>query len=192
MNSASTASQSLILGQSSLARQAFAALLGSLLVAICAHVSIPLWFTPVPLTLQTFAVLFLGLILGPAASAASLILYLVEGMVGLPVFSPHGAPGFLHILGPTGGYLMAYPAAAALTGWLRHRIRSGRFLASMLAATAGSGIILLAGGAWFVVLTHQAVGSALTLTVVPFLPGDILKVVAAAAAASGWQRLQRL
>ena len=79
------------------------AIAGSLLVAICAHVSVPLLFTPVPLTLQTFAVLLLGLTLGPATAFAALALYLVQGAAGLPVFSPHGPGGILQLMGPTGG-----------------------------------------------------------------------------------------
>src|SRR5438270_7744106 len=81
----------------------------SFLMAICAHVSIPLWFTPVPITLQTFGVLFLALAIGGWRASAALVLYLLEGISGLPVFSPHG---YGSILGPTGGYLMSYPFAA--------------------------------------------------------------------------------
>ena len=190
MHSASTTAQSLSAGHSTLVRRGVLAVLGSLLVAICAHVSIPLWFTPVPVTLQTFAVLFLGLVLDPATSAASMILYLGEGMAGLPVFSPNPVGGMLHILGPTGGYLMAYPAAAALTGLLRRRMGVG-FGISMAAAAAGSLLILLAGAAWFSVLTHQDPGTVLALTVVPFLPGDILKLIASAGAAAGLRRWRR-
>ena len=80
-----------------------AAVAGSALVAICAHVSVPLFFTPVPLTLQTLAVLFLGLALGPRAAFASLVVYLIEGAAGLPVFSPHGPGGLLQLAGPQAG-----------------------------------------------------------------------------------------
>src|SRR5215469_12199938 len=79
---------------------------GSALVAICAHVSVPLFFTPVPMTLQPFAVLLLGLLLEPTAAFAALVLYLVEGAAGLPVFTPQGPGGILQLIGPTGGYLM--------------------------------------------------------------------------------------
>src|SRR5689334_12581513 len=82
---------------------------GSLLMAACAHISIPLWFTPVPITLQTFGVLFLALTLGGWRASAALVLYLVEGVSGLLVFSPHGPGGIAQLLGPTGGYLIAYP-----------------------------------------------------------------------------------
>jgi len=167
------------------------AVLGSLLVAVCAHVSIPLWFTPVPLTLQTFAVLFLGLILSPGLAASALGLYLLEGMAGLPVFSPIGAGGFLHLFGPTGGYLLSYPAAAALAGMLRRRIGNGGFAPSLAAAAVASLLILLAGAAWLGIVTHQSAGTVFVLAVAPFLPGDILKLTAAAAAAVGLRRFRR-
>lgn len=174
-----------------LARRAAAVLLGSLLVALCAHVSIPLWFTPVPLTLQTFAVLFLGLVLSPGVAASALGLYLIEGMAGLPVFSPVGAAGFLHVFGPTGGYLLAYPAAAALAGVLRRRLGNGGFAASLGAAGIASLLILGAGAAWLSIVTHQSATTVFTLAVAPFLPGDILKVIAAASAAAGISRFRR-
>lgn len=174
-----------------LVRRALLAAAGSLLVAICAHVAIPLWFTPVPITLQTFAVLFLGLVLSPGLAASSMVLYLLEGMAGLPVLSPIGSVGFLHILGSTGGYLLAYPAAAALTGILRRRIGNGGFAPSMLAAALGSVVILLAGAAWFAVITHRSAGTVLAMTVAPFLPGDILKLIAAAGAATALRRFRR-
>jgi biotin transport system substrate-specific component len=173
------------------AGRAAAVVFGSLLVAVCAHLAVPLWFTPVPVTLQTFAVLLLGLVLSPELAASALGLYLVEGIAGLPVFSPVGPAGFLHILGPTGGYLLSYPAAAALTGWLRRRTGKGGFTASALAAAAGSVVILISGAAWMAILTHQSPGAVFTLAIAPFLPGDILKVVAAAAAATGLRRFRR-
>jgi hypothetical protein len=88
MNSASAASPALPLALPALIRRPLAIVLGSLLVAVCAHISIPLWFTPVPVTLQTFAVLLLGLFLSPSLSAAALLLYLIEGAIGLPRFQP--------------------------------------------------------------------------------------------------------
>lgn len=201
MHSASTAPQTLPDGQSApirafvrrtYVRRTAVVVLGSLLVAICAHVSVPLWFTPVPITLQTFAVLLLGLVLGPGTSAAALLLYLAEGAAGLPVFSPYAPGGLFHLFGPTGGYLLAYPAAAALTGWLRRRIGKGGFGPSMLAAATGSALMLLSGAVWFGVLTHQPAGTVLALTVVPFLPGDILKLVASTGVAAGLPRLPRV
>ena len=92
------------------------ALVGSVFVALCAHVAVPLPFTPVPFTLQPFAVLLVGMVLGPAVGFATLVAYLIEGILGLPVFTPVGVPGIARLFGPTGGYLLAYPLAAALAG----------------------------------------------------------------------------
>lgn len=191
MNPVSAASPALPRTQPALLRWPLTVVLGSLLVAICAHVSIPLWFTPVPLTLQTFAVLLLGLLLSPGAAAASLLLYLAEGTAGLPVFSPHSPGGMLHLLGPTGGYLLSYPVAAALTALLRRRFSRAAFPASLLAASAGSLVILVCGATWFGILTHQSPATVLALAVLPFLPGDILKIVAAAGAVAGLRRFRR-
>jgi biotin transport system substrate-specific component len=168
--------------------------LGTLLVAVCAHVSIPLWFTPVPVTLQTFAVLLLALILGPRWSAATMVVYLAEGAAGLPVFSPLGAPSFLHLFGPTAGYLLSYPAAAWLTGALFQRLRrvgTPGFAAALSAAALGDGLILLSGAAWLAILTHASLTAVLTLAVLPFLAGDILKITAAAGAVSSLRRFRR-
>jgi len=151
-----------------------------------------LWFTPVPLTLQPFAVLLLGLLLGPRMAAATLGAYLLEGAAGLPVFTPGFAlgMGIAHLLGPTGGYLMSYPAAAALVAWLRKHSRRG-FKSAMLSAALGDALILLCGLVWLALWTHASMGSAFALAVLPFLPGDALKIVAAAAVAKGLDRVRR-
>src|SRR6185503_21387923 len=119
-------------------------LAGSALVAVCSHISVPLWFTPVPLTLQPFAVLLLGLVLSPRLAAATLGAYLLEGAAGLPVFAPGLAlgAGMAHLLGPTGGYLMSYPAAAALIAYLWKRSQRG-FSAALSSAAIGNVVILL-------------------------------------------------
>lgn len=172
-------------------RPAGIVLAGSAFIAACAHIALPLYFTPVPLTLQPFAVLTLGLLLSPRLAAATLIAYLGEGAVGLPVFSPGvaGALGLAHVLGPTGGYLLAYPLAAALISVLWRS--SGRgFLGAMLSAAAGNALILCAGGLWLAVATHASLQLTMTQAILPFLPGDALKVAGAAALATGWQRLR--
>jgi biotin transport system substrate-specific component len=158
------------------------AVAGSALVALCAHAAIPLVFTPVPLSMAPFAVLFLGLALGPSAAFASLCLYLTEGAAGLPVFSPLGPGGILQLLGPTGGYLLSYPFAAALAGYLYHRRRRSITL-GIFSAGAASLVILLTGATWLKVLTHMDTRLILDQAILPFLPGDILKVFAAAGAA---------
>ncbi len=177
-------------------RAAGMVLAGSAFVALCAHVVLPLNFTPVPLTLQTFAVLLLGLLLSPRLAAATLAAYLAEGALGLPVFAPAPAiPGLAHLLGPTGGYLLAYPVAAALISFLWRRARlirwGGGFAAAAGCAAAGSLFILICGGLWLAVLTHAPAPSALALGIIPFLPGDALKIAAAAAVAAGFQRFRR-
>jgi biotin transport system substrate-specific component len=172
--------------------QLILAVLCSLLVAVCAHVSILLVFTPVPLTLQTFAVLLLGLTLSPTAAFAALTLYLAEGAAGLPVFSPHGPGGLLQIVGPTGGYLLSYPFAAALTARMAKRFRSS-FGIYTLSAAVGSVAILALGASWLALALHESPATTLKLAVWPFLPGDALKVCAAAGVAMGLRwRLSRL
>lgn len=174
---------------------------GSALAAVCAHLAVPLFFTPVPLTVQPFAVLLLGLLLTPRMAAATFGAYLLEGAVGLPVFAPGSTPtGLAHLLGPTGGYLLAYPLAAALISYLwRHTRRgfagpgfAGRgFAAAIVSAAAGDVAILSCGTLWLAFLTHVSVLRAAALAVFPFLPGDALKIVAAAAMAAGFVRLRR-
>jgi biotin transport system substrate-specific component len=153
------------------------------LVAICAHIAVPLGFTPVPVTMQTFAVLLLGMLFTPGAAFASLALYLVEGAVGLPVFSPHGPGGIAQLFGPTGGYLLSYPFAAALTSLLYHRGRRS-FLTALTAAGLGSVVILAAGATWLGVFTHLKFSVVFAQSVAPFLPGDAVKILAATACVS--------
>lgn len=163
---------------------------GSLFAAVCAHLSVPLWFTPVPLSLQPFAVLLLGLLLAPRLAAGVFVAYLAEGALGLPVFAPSPASGGLpHLLGPTGGYLMAYPLAAALISWL-YRRTSRSFALAMASAAAGDAIILGCGTLWIAVLPMLGAHSA-ALAVLPFLPGDALKIAGAAAIGYAWTRLRR-
>jgi biotin transport system substrate-specific component len=149
-------------------------------MAICAHVSIPLWFTPVPITLQTFGVLLIALTLGGWRGSAAMVLYLAEGMTGLPVFSPHGPGGLAQIVGPTGGYLMAYPFAALAAGLLAENLtRASRVVALTVGAIAGDVIIIAAGFLWIVSVFHASVTAAWSASVLPFLPGEVLKVAAA-------------
>jgi biotin transport system substrate-specific component len=149
-------------------------------IAICAHVSAPLGFTPVPVTMQTFAVLLLGLLFAPGAAFACLALYLAEGAFGLPVFSPHGPGGIAQLLGPTGGYLLSYPFAAALASFLYRRW--GRSTISALSAAGlASLVILAAGSVWLATLSDAKSSAVLAQSVVPFLPGDAVKIVAATA-----------
>ena len=175
---------------SSLLRSVGIVLACSLLVAVCAHVAVPLWFTPVPVTLQPFAVLMLGLLLGPGLAAGSMVAYLAEGAAGLPAFTPHGLGGVAQLLGPTGGYLLSYLLVAPLVSILwRHGVRS--YSRALMAAATGSLVTLFFGAAWFWLLTHAAPMTLLNQTVLPFLPGDALKVCAAAGIAFGVRRILR-
>jgi biotin transport system substrate-specific component len=172
-------------------RQAGVVLAGSALVAVCAHLSLPLYFTPVPLSLAPFAVLLIGLLLRPGLAAATLGAYLVEGALGLPVFSPTPAiPGLAHLFGPTGGFLLSYPLAAALIAFLVRRTSRG-FAPAALSAALGSFAILACGAVWLAILTHASALSVVKLAVLPFLPGDALKVAAAAALAAASVRFRR-
>src|ERR1700677_5205099 len=130
-----------------------AVVLATALVAICAHIAMPLGFTPIPITMQTFAVLLLGLLFSPGAAFACLSLYLIEGALGLPVFSPHGPGGLAQLLGPSGGYLLSYPLAAALAS-LIYRSGRRRFVAAIAGPGLASILILAAGATWLGLLSH--------------------------------------
>ena len=135
-----------------------------------------------PITMQTFAVLLLGLLLEPGAAFFSLVLYLGEGLAGMPVFSPHGPGGIAQLLGPTGGYLLAYPFAAGLASLLYRRGRR-KFWVALGSAGIASVLILTAGAIWLGILSHAAASAVFAQSVAPFLPGDVVKVVAAATCA---------
>ncbi len=154
----------------------------TLAVALAAHVAFPLPFTPVPFTLQPLAVLVVGLLLGPVDGALALLAYLAEGAAGLPVFSPTGPGGLLQLLGPTGGFLMAYPAVAFVTGSISRRLvhRAGHYVAAAVACTAATLLLFASGAAW---LSHFQPSSAHALwmaAVAPFLPGEAVKILIAA------------
>ena len=156
-------------------------------IALCAHITIPLMpFTPVPLTVQNFAVLLVGLMLGSRRGFAALMLYLAEGVVGLPVFNPTGPGGIAQLLGPTGGFLMVYPFVAFVAGYI---FESGT-KNFVRAATAGllAEILLFAGGlTWLYVYTHS-LAKAAYLGLYWFIAAEVIKVMFAAAIASRWQR----
>src|SRR6201987_3891703 len=165
-----------------LALQSGIVIASTALVALCAHISIPLGFTPVPITLQPFAVLLLGLLLAPETSFAALSLYLLEGAAGLPVFRPHGPPGLAHLFGLTGGYLLAAPFAAAVAG-LIYRDGRKKLLYAVAGAAVGDLLLLTVGALWLGAWTHASFAVLLNQSVMPFLASDAAKVVAAAACA---------
>ena len=174
-------------------RRAATVVLGALIVAGAAQVSIPLPGTPVPMTLQPMAVLLVGGLLGARLGAVSMILYLAMGAAGLPVFTPT-VPlfGVARLLGPTGGYLLAYPVAAWVTGWLTPGWQPGVNQSSLtpgwqpgvnkpawvrvtLGVLAGLVLIHVGGLAQLAILTRD-VSSAARLATLPFLLGDLLKL----------------
>jgi biotin transport system substrate-specific component len=159
-----------------LLRRAAAVVLGAALVAAAAQVSGVIPGTPVPFTLQPLAVLIVGGLLGPALGASSLVLYLALGAAGLPVFTPLGLPGAARLIGPTGGYLLAYPVAAAVVGRLvGDGSRTSRIA---LAALAGLLLIHLGGLAQLFLLTGS-VTQAARLGTLPFVAGDLGKLALA-------------
>ena len=161
----------------------------SLFVAICAHVTLPLPFTPVPLTMQNLGVLLVGLTLGSRRGFAALVVYLLEGLSGLPVFSPTGPGGLAQLLGPTGGFLMAYPLVAALAGWIMERGRTS-FARAAIAGLAGEVLLFASGIGWLAVLTHSF-AQAVRFGFYWFIFAEVIKVMAAAALANGWRRSRK-
>ena len=146
-------------------------------VAAASQIAIPLPFTPVPITLQPMLVILAGMMLGPVAGAASMLLYLSAGAAGLPVFTPVGAPGIARLFGPTGGYLLAYPVAAFVAGAIATRLSSlgGRWLAGL----AGVAVIYFGGVTQLAVLNGD-VGRAVALGVTPFALLEVVKAFVAA------------
>jgi biotin transport system substrate-specific component len=175
-----------------LAGKAVIVVAASLFVAVCAHLVVPLPFTPVPLTLADLAVLLVGLALGPQLAFAALALYLAEGAAGLPVFAPTDPGGIAHLFGATGGYLFAYPFAAPLaSGVVRTFAKLPRYAAAFIACLVATAVIMTSGAAWLGIYTHHAAALTLKLAVLPFLPGQAVKVIAAAgiyASIARWRR----
>jgi len=158
----------------------------SLFVALCARVTMPLPVTPVPLTLQNFGVLLVGLLLGSRRGFAALCLYLIEGASGLPVFNPAGPGGLAQLLGPTGGYLIAYPFVAYAAGLIYERT-SRRFAWAALAALAGEVVLFVGGLSWLAVLT-RSLSLAVKFGLYWFVFAETIKILMAAAVAIRWNR----
>jgi biotin transport system substrate-specific component len=169
--------------------RAASVLLFTALTAVAAQISVPLPFTDVPLTLQPMVVLIGGLALGARLGMASQILYLAAGIAGLPVFAASATlpPGPLRLIGPTGGYLMAYPFAAFVTGWLAERGLDRRYLGSFASMLSGLAIIFVSGLSWIAFFARPVSGgspvglaAALATGLYPFLFADIVKLAIAA------------
>jgi biotin transport system substrate-specific component len=161
----------------------------TVLTAIAAQISIPLPFTPVPLTFQPMIVLVGGAALGARLGMSSQILYLALGIAGLPVFaaSPGLPPGLARLVGPTGGYLMSYPFAACVAGYLAERGCDRRYVTAFLAMAAGLAVVFAFGVAWlgFVVQPSRGVAGALAAGFYPFVLPDLLKLLASAGVMPG-------
>jgi biotin transport system substrate-specific component len=173
----------------------------NILLVLCAHIVSPLPWTPVPITGQTFGVLLVGVLLGARRGAITLIMYLLEGAAGLPVFQPLGLPGLARFVGPTAGYLFSYPLAAFVTGWLVERgakIVESRDASSRVAALpligaliSGEAIIFVCGCAWMALVLKVGWSVALTQGVLPFIPAEIIKMALIVVAAGGLQLARR-
>lgn len=166
----------------------------SLFVALCARVALPLPFTPVPLTLQNFGVLLVGLTLGSHRGFAALAVYLAEGVVGVPVFSPIGPGGIAQLFGPTGGFLLAYPFVAAVAGWVFEKTVEGAGKTFARAATAcllAEIFLFMCGLSWLAFLTHSF-AQAIRFGLYWFVFAEVIKIMSAAALASGWQRFHKV
>ena len=169
-----------VIGREPIARTVAAVLAGAALIAGCAQISIPLGFTPVPLTGQTFAVLLVGTSLGALAGTASTLLYVAAGAVGAPIYADH-AHGWHVIHSATGGYLVGFIAAAALTGTLAERRWDRQFSSGLGAMLTGNLVIYVFGVTWLAHDLHVSAAKALELGLYPFVPGDLIKLYLAAA-----------
>lgn len=157
----------------------------SALTAAGAYVAVPLGFTPVPITLQTLFVLLAGGLLGPVAGAASQLAYLALGVSGVPVFA-FGGGGWPWVLGPTGGYLLAFPLAAALVGWISGDSRG--WLRPAAGIVAGTVMVFWLGASWLMAITDGTPREVFALAVAPFLTGAALKAAIALVVMRGFRR----
>src|SRR5271169_2353916 len=157
------------------ARQGALIVGASFFVALCARIAVPLPFTPVPLTPQNFAVLLVGLALGGGRGCVALTLYLAEGLAGMPVFSTTGPGGLAQLLGPTGGFLLAYPFVAGVAGWIAERGN----LSFARAAVAGilAEVLLFAGGVSWLALLFHSFAQGLHFGLYGFVFAEVIKIM---------------
>lgn len=177
--------------------RAGAVALFAVMTAAASQVSVPLPFTMVPFTLTPLVVLLGGAVLGARLGLAAQVVYLAAGMAGLPVFAASAVlpPGPLRLLGPTGGYLMAYPLAAFVAGYLAERGFDRRYLTSVAAMAAGLAVIFAFGVIWLALFARPAASGfdvAVRTGLYPFLPADLFKICVAAAVMPGvWKLIGR-
>lgn len=159
---------------------------GSIFITVCARIQVPMW--PVPITMLTFAVLFVSLVYGPRLALATVSLYLTQGIAGLPVFA--AGSGIAYLMGPTGGYLLACLPAALVVGMLAQRGWGSQAVRVFLAMLAGSAIFYLIGASWLA--SFVGLEKAIAAGVIPFLIGDAIKaILAAALLPAAWTLLPR-
>ena len=162
---------------------------GSVFIALMSQLAIRLPFTPVPITGQTFAVLLIGMLYGSRMGALTVLTYLAEGLAGLPVFA-NGAAGLAYAMGPTGGYLIGFVAAAYVVGLLAERGWHKRILTTLLALLIADGLIFFFGITYL--STFTGLESAFHLGLLPFIPGNLLKIALVAfLLPAGWKGIQR-
>ena len=170
----------------------------SLLMAVSAHLSIFLPFTPVPITMQTLVLMLTGAALGSKRGALTMLLYLAEGAAGLPFFAQGG--GMIHLVGPTAGYLWSYPVAAFVVGWLCEKGLDRSFFTSILAMLPSTLIIYAAGVSWLAIVgiptphgLDHSLYTAFLGGMLPFIPGDLIKLaIAAGLLPSAWAIVRRV
>ena len=158
----------------------------SVFITLSAQIAIPVPFSPVPITLQTFAVILTGAFLGSRLGSLAVLAYLLEGAVGLPVFA-QAHFGLIHLVGPTGGYLLGFIPAAYVTGLLAERSNENSLLRAMLIMSAGAAIIFICGLTWLSMVFNRS--EVLILGFYPYLPGAILKITTAAMIYTGGGKL---
>lgn len=174
----------------SFAIRAAAVLAGSMLMALSAQISVTVPFSPVPITGQSLAVPLLVAMLGRNQAVLAIVAYLVEGALGAPVFSRHGA-GLAWFAGPTAGYLIGFPIAAFAVGWLFERGLDRNYGTRFIATFAGTSLIFVAAAAWLVAGMHMSPLAALAVGVTPFIIGDVAKNMIAAGAGPSWAKIAR-
>jgi len=177
-----------VLPRSGLLSDALLVVAGAGLVAACAQISIPLGFTPVPITAQTFAVVLVGASLGSIRGTASLVLYLAVGIAGAPVYAGH-KHGWTVFSGSNGGYIVGFVAAAALTGWLAERHWDRSFSTAVTAMLSGNVLVYAFGLPWLHHVLRVNWATTLTYGLYPFVVGDLVKLYLAAAALPGAWKL---
>ena len=188
------------LGDQTLLRRALLVVAGSLFIAQAAQIAVPMW--PVPVTLQTLAILLVGFAYGSRLGAVTVLAYLAQGFVGLPVFTPSTLPGLAALIGPTGGFLIGFVGLAWLAGFAAERGLARGVLGTALAAIAASALLYVPGVLWPMAVASvagvdagwagQGLGFYAAHFVVPFLIGDVIKAVIAALVVSGaWAALRR-